>query len=44
MSRWQAQFENPPFQVIWNDIISKSEVLTVDDESVITNIEAVTHL
>lgn len=44
MSRWQAQFENHPFQVIWNDIISKSEILTVDDESVITNVEEVARL
>ncbi|SEI13061.1 hypothetical protein SAMN05660691_04032 [Rheinheimera pacifica] len=44
MSRWQDQFMSHPFQDVWDKIVSKSESLTVDDESIVANVEEIARL
>ncbi|KKL00286.1 hypothetical protein EIK76_00195 [Rheinheimera mesophila] len=44
MNRWQDTFKNHEFQTIWAQIVTKSESLTVDDVSVLSNVEEVARL
>jgi len=41
MSRWIDTFENHPFQEIWNKIFKISDELTIDDDTVVTNVEEI---
>ena len=44
MSRWIDTFENHPFQEIWNKIFKISDELTIDDDTVVTNVEEIARL
>ena len=41
MSRWINTFENHPFQEVWKKIVSISEELTTDDDTIVTNVEEI---
>ncbi|MBO2609955.1 hypothetical protein [Shewanella algae] len=41
MSRWIDAFESHPFQVFWKKIVSISEELTTDDDTIVTNVEEI---
>lgn len=41
MSRWTQAFENHPFQAKWREVLDIVEELTVDDSTVVTNLEEV---
>ncbi|MBY6213025.1 hypothetical protein KUV95_15845 [Microbulbifer agarilyticus] len=44
MSRWIESFKSHPFQESWNSLIEKFKEITVDDETIITNIEEVARI
>lgn len=39
MSRWQEQFDNHPFQQIWQNLKELAKETEVDDEGIVTNVE-----
>lgn len=41
MSRWIDAFKSHPFQVVWEKIVSISEELTTDDDTIVTNVEEI---
>lgn len=44
MSRWQAEFDQHPFQNEWKDLIDESYALAVDDQTVLTSVEELARL
>lgn len=44
MNRWQETFNTHPFQDSWAQIVRMSETLTVDDVTIVTNVEEVARL
>ncbi|WP_417664949.1 hypothetical protein [Pseudidiomarina sp.] len=44
MSRWQDKFNSHPFQTIWAQISDKTDNLTVDDDSIESNVEEIARL
>lgn len=41
MSRWIDTFESHPFQAVWERILKISDEVTVDDDSIVTNVEEI---
>lgn len=44
MSRWQDKFNSHPFQKIWTQISDETNNLTVDDDSIGSNVEEIARL
>lgn len=44
MSRWNEQFENHPFRGIWQNLKDSLDNVTIDDITVVTNVEEATRL
>lgn len=44
MSRWIDAFESHPFQEAWRKILQLSEELTIDDDTIVTDLEEVARL
>jgi len=44
MSRWIKQYEEHPFQSIWNEIVGLEKELKVDDSTIVTSVEEIARL